>query len=233
MQIEPVYNQYDKSWLNDKARHFFDTFLKNFFDGKKLKMKWLNLYTTILMKIYLFEHCRRQINKSYLFILIFDYLSIELLGLLVFLSKNYSFINLKQTQLSTTITTDFEINFQMNDLISGDTLVTSNFCLLITTNPRYEGTSLNLNLRQKVLKKNFRCILIGSLINLMFPTFFLGTNINIAKTFTEGNHFICQNFRYSVNPFLVYNVELFKRTDGKTVSKVLKMLFYLKYFNST
>jgi hypothetical protein len=120
----------------------------------------------------------------------------------------------------------------MNDLTSSETLVTSNFCLLVTTNPRYEGTFLNLNLRQKVLKKNFKCVLIGSLINLTFPTFFLGTNINIAKTLTEGNNFICQNFKYSLNPFLVYNMELFKRTDGKTVSKVLKMLFYLKYFNN-
>jgi hypothetical protein len=233
VQIEPIYSLYDNSWLSDKARHFFDTFFKDFIDDKNPKMKWSTLYATILVKIYLFEHCRRQVNKNYLFIIIFDYLSIELLGLLIFLSKSYSFVSLKQTQLSATINTDLELNFQMNDLINSDTSVISNFCLLVTTNPRYEGSSLNLNLRHKILKKSFKCILIGSLINLMFPTFFLGTNINIVRTITEGNNFICQNFKYSINPFLVYNTELFKRTDSKTIGRVLGMLFYLRSFNNT
>ena len=233
VRIEPIYDQYDNSWLSDKARHFFDAFVNNFIDNKKIKMKLLSLYTTILVKIYIFEHCRRQVNKNYLFIIIFDHLSVELLGLLSFLSKSYSFVSLKQRQLSTTINTDLELNFQMNDLINSNQLVISNFCLLVTTNPRYEGNSLNLNLRQKILKKNFKCILIGSLINLMFPMFFLGTNINIVRTITEGNNFICQNFKYSVNPFLIHNTELFRRTDSRTISKILRMLSYLKYFNNT
>lgn len=231
--IEPIYNEYENNWLNDKARYFFDTFFKNFLDSNKLKTNWLAIYITVLVKIYIFEHCRRQVNKNYLFTIVFDYLSVELLGLFVFLSKKYSFVSLKQTQLSTAIDTDLELNFQMNDFINSNALLTSNFCLLVATNPRYEGTFLHLNLRQKILRKNFKCVLIGSLINLMFPTFFLGTNINIAKTITEGNNFICQNFKYSTNPFLIYNTELFKRTDSKTICKVLKMLFYLKYFNNT
>ena len=234
VQIEPFYNFYGNSWLNDKARHFFDTFFDIYSNNNKIKTNWLKLYNKILIKIYTFEHCSRQINCNYFFTVVFDYLSIELLGLFIFISKNYSFVNLKQIQFFNNISTDFEAHFQINSLVvNKKTLINSNFCFLIATNPRYEGTILNLTLRQRVLKKNFKCILIGSIVNLMFPVLFFGTNTNIIKTITEGNNFICQNVKYSVNPFLIYNTELFKRTDNKTISSVLKMLFYFKYFNST
>jgi hypothetical protein len=140
---------------------------------------------------------------------------------------------LKQAQPLKKINTDFESHFQMNSLVvNKKTLLNSSFCFLIATNPRYEGNILNLTLRQRIFKKNFKCILIGSIVNLMFPVLFFGTNTNIIKTVTEGNNFICQNIKYAINPFLVYNTELFKRTDTKTISSVLKMLFYFKYFNS-
>lgn len=230
VQIEPFF---DNNWLNDKARHFFDTFFEIYFNNNQIQTNWFKLYSKILTKIYTFEHCSRQINRNYFFIVVFDYLSIELLGLLIFISKNYSFVNLKQVQPFKNINTDFESNFQVNSLITNKkTLINSNFCFLIATNPRYEGNVLNLTLRQRVLKKNFKCILIGSIINLTFPTLFFGTNTNIIKTITEGNNFICQNVKYSINPFLVYNTELFKKTDSKTISSILKMLFYFKYFNS-
>jgi hypothetical protein len=102
---------------------------------------------------------------------------------------------------------------------------------LITTNPRYEGYYLNLNLRQRVLKKKFKCIILGSLINSTFPAFFLGSNTSTIKTIAEGNHFVCQNFKHSKKPFVICNIELFKRTDNKTITKIIRTLFYLNFFN--
>lgn len=133
--------------------------------------------------------------------------------MLIIVTQNYSFIRLKKVQFSVQINNDLETNFQLNKLTFDKTLITSNLCLLIATNPRYEGSTLNLNLRQRVLKKNFKCIIIGSLINLTFPTTFLGSNISVIKTIAEGNNFICQNFNNSTNSFLVCNSELFKRND--------------------
>jgi len=128
--------------------------------------------------------------------------------MLSFISQSYSFISLRQIQSSNNLNTDLESNFQVNNLLHKKSLITSNLCLLLATNPRYEGHSLNLNLRQRVLKKNFKCILIGSLINLTFPVSFLGTNTNIIKGIAEGNNLICQNLKYSINPILICNTEL-------------------------
>lgn len=233
VQIES--NSNDRNcWLNDKARYFFDSIFKKLPKQKKLKKQsWLKTYFKILKIIYIFEHCHNQTSKNYFFTVLFDSVSIEMLAMLIIVTQNYSFIRLKKVQFSVQINNDLETNFQLNKLTFDKTLITSNLCLLIATNPRYEGSTLNLNLRQRVLKKNFKCIIIGSLINLTFPTTFLGSNISVIKTIAEGNNFICQNFNNSTNSFLVCNSELFKRNDWKTIYKMFNTLFYLHLFNKT
>jgi len=192
------------------------------------------MFDKLLKTVYIFEHCSRQNSKNYFFIVLFDYLSIEILVLLNYMSKNYSFLSLKQAQsYNNNINTDLESSFQLNNLSNKKRLISSTLCLLIATNPRYEGHILNLNLRQRVLKKKFKCIVIGSLINLTFPVSFLGSNTNVIKSITEGNNFICQNFKESANSFLVCNYELFKRNDTKTINVIFKALFYLNIFNKT
>ena len=232
VQIEPIFTFYKNNWLNDKGRQFFDTIFLNLKKSKKTKKEsWLKLYDQILKTLYLFDYCRSQTSKNYFFIILFDHLSNEILGILNFISNKYSFIALKQAQSFNKTNIDLQNSFQLNNLLTKTSIISSTLCLLIATNPRYEGHVLNLNLRQRVLKKKFKCIVIGSLINLTFPVSFLGSNTNIIKTITEGNNFICQNFKNSKNPFLVCNYELFKRTDNKTINQVFKTLFCLHVFN--
>jgi len=231
VQIESTFNEYNSSWLSDKARHYFDTIFEAFSKNKKIKIAWLKLYNQILTKVYISEHCRRQISKNYFFTIVFDYLSIELLAILSFISDSYSFISLKQAQSCSNLSADLESNFQVTNLLNRKALINSNLCLLLATNPRYEGYFLNLTLRQRVLKKKFKCILIGSLINLTYPVSFIGNNTNIIKSFAEGNNFTCQNLKYSINPFLICNTELFKRSDSKTINQIFKVLFYSNFFS--
>ena len=63
----------------------------------------------------------------------------------------------------------------------------SSLCLLIGTNSRYEGSSLNLKLRQRYFKGNFKFISIGSFLNLTFPVSFLGSNLLILKNISLKN----------------------------------------------
>jgi len=159
-------------------------------------------------------------------------LSNEISSLLLILSQNYSFIKLRKPE-SSKITTDLESNFQLNDIANKIKLSSSTLCLLIATNPRYEGYYLNLNLRQRFLKGNFKCLTIGSLIDITFPMTFLGSNTQIIKSITEGNNFVCQNLKSSTNPFIIYNNELSKRNDSTYVFEILKTLSYLNVFNKT
>jgi hypothetical protein len=180
--------------------------------------------------IYVFDHCCIQSNNSYFFTFVFDNLSLEVMNILIMISQNYSCIVLKKTEKSK-LNIDFEYGFQLNGIANHTKLNSSTLCLLMATNPRYEGYYLNLKLRRRFLKGNFKCLAVGSLINLTFPISFLGSNFNIIKSITEGNNFICQDLKFSTNPFLIYNNEFFKRNDGSNTNETLKMLLYSNMFN--
>jgi hypothetical protein len=112
-------------------------------------------------------------------------------------------------------------------------LNTSTLCLLISTNPRYEGSHLNLNLRQRFLKGNFKCLSLGSIMDLTFPVTSLGSNAKVLKTIIEGNNLLCQDLKFSKNPLLIFNNNLLKRNDGRNILKMLKILNYSKIFDKS
>jgi NADH dehydrogenase/NADH:ubiquinone oxidoreductase subunit G len=236
IQIEPSYNSYTfNTWLTDKGRQFFDGIFKTWSESEKVSLKkesWSKLLNKIVKTIYIFDHCNKQNSQNYFFTVLFDNLSMEVLSMLIFITHSYSFVALRKAE-QFKINADIESNFQLNSVSNRIKMSSSTLCLLISTNPRYEGYYLNLNLRQRVLKGNFKCLTIGSLLDLTFPISFLGSNISIVKTVAEGNNFICQDLKFSTNPFLVYNNELFKRNDGQDACETLKILCYSHIFNKT
>lgn len=230
IQIEPQSKTYtSNTWLTDRTRQFFDGIFEAKLTCKKF---WLKLLNRIVKTIYIFDHCSKQKSNSYFFTIVFDNLSIESLSTLIFMYQNYSFIILRKID-SYKVNSDLESTFQLNNVTNKLKLNYSNLCLLIATNCRYESYYLNLNIRQKVLKGNFKCIIIGSLINLTFPLTFLGSSLTIVKAIVEGNSFICQDINFSKNPLIVVNTELFKRNDFKNVHETFKMLIYSHIFSQT
>lgn len=242
VQIEPEYNNYSfNTWLTDKSRQFFDGIfypetIKN--PGKQNKNNltskpWFQITKDITKVLYLYNHCNYQKYKKYFFTIIFENVSIEILSLLIVISQNYSFINLKRAE-NFNINNDLESNFHLNLTTKNKIKLTnSSTCLLISTNPRYEGYLLNLSLRQRFFKGNFKCFLIGSVINLTFPVVFIGSNTNSLKSISEGKNLICQSLRSSKNPLFIYNSELTKRVDRSALEKIFKVLKYSNILNQT
>jgi hypothetical protein len=64
--------------------------------------------------------------------------------MLLIISQNYSFIKLKRAE-DVKVTNDLESDFQLNLVTDKLKLNSSTLCLLISSNPRYEGYYLNLN----------------------------------------------------------------------------------------
>lgn len=145
------------------------------------------------------------------------------------ISHNYSCMVLKTTEQAKE-NINLEHNFQLNNIVSSKQLNSSTMCFLIATNPRQEGYCLHLKLRQRILKGNFKCLIIGSLIDLTFPISFLGATINTAKTIAKGNNIMCQDLKFATNPLLIYNNELLKRNDQ--TSHIFKLFAYSNIFNS-
>jgi NADH dehydrogenase/NADH:ubiquinone oxidoreductase subunit G len=232
--IEPDYNiNTFNTWLTDKGRQFYDGIFGSWKNIKKTNLtesnSFIKILNSILKNIYLFDHCSKHYSKNYFFTIVFGNVSLEVLNLLIILENNYSFIKLKRAE-KCNYNNDLEYNFQLNLASDRIKLNSSTLCLLLATNPRYEGYYLNLNLRQRFLKGNFKCLSIGSLVDLTFPISFLGSNIKILKSIVEGNNLICQDLKFANNPLIIYNNELLKRNDG---NYLIKSFFYLNIFKTS
>lgn len=240
IQIEPDHSENtSKAWLTDKGRQFFDGIFGHWSNknenNKDLILKkesWKKNIKTLLKTLYLFEHCNYKTKKVHFFTIVFENLGVETLSLLKIMEQNYSFLKLRRAaNLSTS--NDLEFNFQLNAVTNPNKLKSSTLCLLIATNPRYEGANLNLDLRQRYFKGNFKCLTIGSLVDLTFPNTFLGTSLKTLKEIAEGNSFACQDFKTAKNPLLIFGDEFFKRIDGKNALEMFKTCKYTSLLNKT
>ena len=153
--------------------------------------------------------------------------NLEVLNLLNVLTHKYPYFKLRQSEPQN-INIDLEQNYSLNSNLDRK-LETSNTCFLVGINPRYEGPKLNIRLRSRYLKGNFKIIQIGSLINLTFSSVNLASNTNILKSLIEGNNLFCQEFINASNPILISNEEIFKRKDSFKVTNMLH--FLTKYVN--
>jgi NADH dehydrogenase/NADH:ubiquinone oxidoreductase subunit G len=236
--IEPDYNNNTfNTWLTDKGRQFFDGIFNTYdinseeFKSKDIKKNfWSELLKKIIESAYIADHCNKQSLNIKFFTIVVENVSLEVLNILLILSQNYSFIKLRRAE-NVNIVNNLETNFQLNVTSDKNKLSYSTLCLLISNNPRYEGYYLNINLRQRYLKGNFKCLSLGSILDLSFPVSFLGSNIKILKTIAEGNSLICQDFKTSKNPVIIYNSDLFKRTDSSTIIQILNSLNYSSTLN--
>lgn len=240
IQIEPDHSEKtSKAWLSDKGRQFFDGIfgtwnMQNEKDKNLIlkKKSWQKNIENLLKTIYLFEHCSAKSKKEYFLTLVVENLSVETLSLLKIIEQNYPFLKLRRAE-NINIPNDFEFDFQLNSATDPNKLKSSTMCLLVATNPRYEGYHLNLDLRQRYLKGNFKCLMLGSLVNLTFPSTSIGTNLKVLKTIAEGNSFVCQDLKTAKNPLLIFGNEIFKRADGKNTVEMFKTFKYANIFSQT
>jgi NADH-quinone oxidoreductase subunit G len=141
----------------------------------------------------------------------------------VLLSKKYSFVQLRKSEPSK-IENDLESKFLLNSVTNKQQLAQSKMCLLIGLNARYEGSSLNLKLRHRYLKGDFKVVSLGTAIDLTFPISYLGLNLKTLTSLVEGNNFFCQELSNNSNPSIICGSEVFKRKDALTTFKLLDLL---------
>merc|ERR1712207_42955 len=174
--------------------------------------------------LYFQNHLLKHFYQPYKIIMcISKTVNLEVLYLLNMLTQKYSFFKLRQSEPQN-LNIDLEQNYLLNSNLEDSKISTTDTCLLIGINPRYEGTKLNLKLRSRYLKGNFNVIQIGSLLNLTFSNTNITSNIKILKSLIKGNNLFCQEFVHSSNPVLITTNEIFKREDSFCLTEMLKLL---------
>lgn len=194
-----------------------------------ISLSWQKLFKEFFCTLYFQKHLlKHDYQPHQITICLSKNVNLEVLNLLNILTHKYSFFKLKQAEPQN-INIDLEQNYLLNSNLSNSKFETSDTCLLIGVNPRYEGSKLNLKLRSRYLKGNFNIIQIGSLLNLTFANVNITSNTTIFKSLIEGNNLFCQEFVNSLNPILISNIEIFKRKDSFCLTNMLKYL--IKYTN--
>ena len=205
-------------WLTDKGRLFFD----GMFEKHSSKpTNWEKFFKDISELMYFIDHLNLHKRNVFSFIFAFENLSLETLNMLYLLKQTYSIIELRKVENHKSLN-DFEYQYQLGASTEKPKLHMSTLGILINTNPRYEGYILNLSLRQRFLKGDFKLLNVGSMLDLTFPTYNLGSNFNVLKALGEGTHLSCQDVKNSEFPVIITNTELFKRNDAKVFMEVLK-----------
>lgn len=239
VKIEPQFSSKTHHiWLTDKGRQFFDgIFGKATSETAKLEntavkttKQWENLFKIIKKTFYVFNICNFKYASRHFFLIVFENISIEILNFLSIISQLNSFIKVRRAE-KFKVNTSIETNFQINSATSVSKLSASSLCLLIGTNSRYEGSYLNLKLRQRYLKGNFRLLSVGSLLDLTFPVSFLGSNTSVLKSISEGNHTFCKDIVNAENPMFIANTEILKHSNMQQFLNSFKVLKYSNTLN--
>lgn len=192
-------------------------------------LPWKKLFTEIFYALYFQNHLSKHFYRSYqLIICLNKSICLEVLNLLSLLTRKYSFLKLRQSEAHST-NIDLEQNYLLNSNLNSLNILHSDTCLLIGINPRYEGYQLNLILRSRYLKGNFKIIQINSLSNLTIATHNLSNNTKNLKSLTEGNNLLCQELVNASNPIFITNTEIFKRKDAFNIKNAINSL--IKHIN--
>jgi len=233
IKISPSFDRELNSvvWISDKTRFSFDGMfspervLEGFIitgnNEYNKSVLWGTLLSEIINTLYFQDHLNRHFLKTNYLTVVFGLnISLEVLNLLILFSKKYFFIKLRKID-GNLKSVDLEHNMLLN---SANKLNQSNLCFLISINTRYEGSYLNIKLRQRHLKGNFKIISVGSFLDLTIPVNYSGLSTKIVKDLSEGNHFLCQDIVNSKNPIFILSSELYKRKDASGLFNMFKFL---------
>ena len=241
IKVLPGYDKatYKTIWISDKTRFSFDgmfspekiiySLLKNNKRKSLVSLSWQKLFKEFFCTLYFQNHRLNHFYQPYqIMMCLSKAVSLEVLNLLNILTHKYSFFKLRQSE-SQNLNIDLEQNYLLNSDLTDSKILSSDTCLLVGINPRYEGSKLNLKLRSRYLKGNFNVLQIGSLLNLTFSNTNITSNLKVLRSLIEGNNLFCQEFVNSSNPTLISNIEISKREDSFCLTEMLKVL--IKHIN--
>lgn len=244
-QITKVLPGYEKTtlktnWISDKTRFSFDgmfspkRLIYNFIDTNSEKsltaISWKKLFKEFFYTLYFQDHLLKHMYQpNQITICLTKNLNIETLSLLSLLTNKYSFFKIRQPE-NHNVNLDFESNYLLNSSLNELNLLISKVCLLIGVNSRYEGSKLNLKLKARFSKGNFKVISLNSMVDLTFKSVNVSNNLKTLKSLVEGNNLLCQEFVNTSNPILISNSNIFKRNDSLGVNSML--MFMIECINA-
>ena len=135
------------------------------------------------------------------------------------ISLDESFFNCPNNQKESlsvlpTLVSRQRTNVSMSDLEKSD------LCLLIGTNPRYEGSLYNIHLRKRFLKGGFKIASIGSPVDLTYPISHLGLGTQTLQSLAEGKHPFFDEMLAAKTPMILLGSGLLSKKDYSLIESL-------------
>ena len=226
----------DNIWISDKTRFSFDGMfspdrLSNLLYTSSHKFRkttvinsWSVLLKELCETLYFKDHLSRQVGETLNFTVIFSsFISLENLISLFTLQQRFPFFRVVKLSDSL-VKNDLTDQFVIFSAINTDQLEYSDLCILLGVNTRYEGFNLNLVLRQRFLKGNFKIFSLNSQIDLTFPVHVIGSTTACLWDIAEGNNILCSRLKNARSPILICGSNLLKRKDSLETQTILSCL---------
>ena len=211
----------NEEWLSDKGRFSFDGLksqrLDNvyFSDSKSLhSLDWEDTQK----KLYkLFEFY----SPNEITVMCGSSVDFETLSALKLLGKKIGIGNVG-VDFNQIESPSFNSSCHLNMSISS--IMDSDFCLLIGTNPRLEASLFNTRLRKRSRLGNFKVVNFGTSYDLTYRSASLGVGLNSLIQLSERKHPLCKELKKAKQPIIVYGSSLLARKDSSSIKEVLNHL---------
>jgi len=202
MRVLPSLNEeLNEEWLHDKSRFSFDGLKRQRLcdplfkkEGKFEQISWVEAFNIIIKK---FKGSNNEIVG-----VVGSQCDFESAFMLKNLLSLFGKSRLDNSNCNLFKEIDFEYLYKFNSKMLN--IENADVCLLIGVDPRKEAAILNLQLRKRYVNSNFKVANIGSVLNLTFPCFQIGSTVNDVIDFCKGQNSFCSTFRKARNPIIIF-----------------------------
>jgi len=232
LRILPILNDtLNEEWISDKTRFSFDG-LKNQRIGKpllKVVKDWapttwessLEIFNNNVNNFFdINDASKRSSRNSSALVVCGNQTDLETSkSLHTFVSNlNVPCLVENEITLDTNLLGLTKFSTTFTDILSSD------LCLLVGTNPRFEASLLNVRLKKRMTRGLFTVGTLGLTEDLTYKNENLGVAVENLVSILEGKHPFCQKLAKSDKPIIILGESVLKRKDGLAIQQMIHNL---------
>ncbi|HZS83383.1 MAG TPA: NADH-quinone oxidoreductase subunit NuoG [Stellaceae bacterium] len=223
LRILPRLNEaINEEWISDKTRFALDGLTRRRLDrpylrrdGRLVEASWGETFAAIAERL-------QGLAGAKIAALAGDLADVEAMLALKELMASLGSANLDCRQDGAKIDPGCRAGYLFNTTIAG--IEEADACLLIGTNPRWEGALVNARLRKRYLQGKFKVAAIGPRLDLTFPVVQLGLGPEILDDLAGGNHSWGEVLKTAKKPMLILGMGALARPDGAAILEAARRL---------
>lgn len=232
LRVLPILNDtLNEEWISDKTRFSFDG-LKNQRLGQpllKISKDWMPTTWESSLEIFSanvdkFFDTRKIVNRtsrnSSAVVVCGNQTDLETSKMLHNFAENLNVPCLVENEmaLNSNLLGHAKFSTTFTDILSSD------LCLLVGTNPRFEASLLNVRLRKRMVRGLFTVGTLGLTEDLTYKTENLGVAVQNLVSILEGKHPFCQKLAKANKPVIILGESVLKRKDGLDIQQMITNL---------